>query len=70
MPLLLIGYGFTSLDKGIVKKTDREFSHELLELYPGFSTTLDNKLQFAPVVSVYALNLLGVRGRNNAIKLV
>ncbi len=65
MPLLLIGYGFTSLDKGIIKKTDRLVSHELLEKYPGFSTTLDDKLQFAPAAAVYTLTMMGVKGKNN-----
>lgn len=64
LPALLVGYGFTSLDKGITRQTDLNIRHELLEEYPHFSTKLDNKLQYAPVAAVYTLNLMGVKSKN------
>src|SRR6476660_3058016 len=57
-PLVLIGYGFTSLNKGMVWRTDKELNHELLEEIPGFSTNIDDKLQYAPVALVYTLGAL------------
>lgn len=64
-PLVLIGYGFTSLNRGIAWRTDKELNHELLEEIPGFSTNFDDKLQYAPVALVYTLGALGVEGKNN-----
>ncbi|MES3016606.1 MAG: phosphatase PAP2 family protein [Bacteroidota bacterium] len=65
VPLALVGYGFTSLNKGIAWRTDRELNHELLEEIPGFSTHLDDKLQYAPVAMAYTLSALGVKSKNN-----
>lgn len=65
LPALLVGYGFTSLDEGITRRTDLNIRHELLENYPHFSTGLDDKLQYAPVAAVYTLNLLGVKSKNS-----
>lgn len=64
-PAALVSYGFTSLDNGLTKQADQHIHHELLEEYPHFSTHIDDKLQFAPVAAVYALNMIGVKGRHN-----
>lgn len=65
VPLALVGYGFNSLNKGIVWRTDKELNHELLEEITGFSTNIDDKLQYSPVALVYTLGALGVKGKNN-----
>ncbi len=65
VPLALVGYGFISLNKGMVWRTDKEINHELLEEIPGFSTNIDDKLQYAPVAMAYTLSALGVKSKNN-----
>ena len=35
------------------------------EHYPDFQTTADNYLQFAPAAAMYALDLAGIKGRND-----
>lgn len=67
MPLIMIGYGFTSLGNGIIKQADKHIRHELLEEYPHFSTRIDDKLQYAPVAAVYSLNIMGVKSKNNLV---
>ncbi|WP_079700840.1 phosphatase PAP2 family protein [Daejeonella lutea] len=49
----------------MVWRTDKELNHELLEEMPGFSTNIDDKLQYAPVALVYTLGALGAKGKNN-----
>ena len=65
LPVILIGYGFTSLDKGLVRQADKHIRHEILEEYPHFGTHLEDKLQYAPVAAVYTLNMMGVKSRNS-----
>ncbi|MES3018382.1 MAG: phosphatase PAP2 family protein [Bacteroidota bacterium] len=65
IPLALVGYGFTSLNKGVAWRTDKELNHELLEEIPGFSTNIDDKLQYAPVALVYTLGAIGIKGKND-----
>lgn len=67
VPVFLIGYGFTSMDKGISRQIDKGIEHELQEKFRGFSTHIEDKLQYAPVMAVYALNLVSVKGKNNFI---
>jgi len=65
VPVMLIGYGFTSLDNSLIRQADKHIRHELLEEYPHFSTKLDDKLQYAPGIAVYALNIMGVKSKHN-----
>ncbi|MES2873795.1 MAG: phosphatase PAP2 family protein [Bacteroidota bacterium] len=65
IPAALIVYGFIALDDNIFKKADTQIHHEIQENYPTFSTQIDDKLQYAPVATVYALNILGVKSKNN-----
>ena len=67
VPALMVGYGFTSLNEGITRRTDLNIKHELLENYPHFSTTLDDRLQYGPTAAVYTLNILGVKSKNSLI---
>ncbi|SKB39982.1 phosphatase PAP2 family protein [Daejeonella lutea] len=66
-PAVLVSYGFTSLDQGLTKQADKHIRHELLEEMPHFSTHFDDKLQYAPVAAVYALNMVGVKSRHNLV---
>lgn len=65
LPVILIGYGFTSLGNGMTKRADKYIQHELYEEYSHFSTHLDDRLQYAPVAAVYTLNMMGVKTRNS-----
>ncbi|MEJ7692725.1 phosphatase PAP2 family protein [Daejeonella sp.] len=65
IPVALVGYGFTSLNKGMAWRTDKELNHELMEEIPGFATNFDDKLQYAPVAMVYTLEAIGIKGKNN-----
>jgi hypothetical protein len=64
-PAALIVYGFISLDNNILKKADKQIHHEIQEKYPDFSSRLDDKMQYAPVAAAYALNIVGVKSKNN-----
>lgn len=65
-PALLIGYGFVAInDHGILKDLDLSTKNELQEDHPFFSAHVDDYLQFAPAVAVYALNISGIKGKHN-----
>lgn len=65
-PVALIGYGFAAVyDHGAIRELDLSTKYELQEDHPRFAAHVDDYLQFAPVLTVYALNLSGVRGKHN-----
>ena len=64
-PVLLLSYGLMSLENKPVRFLDKQISHELMESNPGFSTHLDDKLRYAPIVAVYSMNFLGIKGRSD-----
>jgi membrane-associated phospholipid phosphatase len=65
-PALLIG-------AGLVATTDNEVFdkweiHEVRnKFFPHFHTDLDNYIQFAPLVAVYALDAFGLKGKHNIL---
>ena len=67
LPALLIGYGFSAIDQNMFEAADRGIHHEIIENYPNFSTSVESKLQYAPVAMVYSLNLLGLKSEHNFI---
>ncbi len=67
VPALLISYGFAALSQDRLEAADRHFHHEIVEHYPNFSTTIESKLQYTPVAAVYALELMGVKGKHRFI---
>lgn len=65
-PVALIGYGFGAVyGKGALNKLDVITRDELQEDHPLFAAHVDDYIQFAPAVAVYALNLSGVKGKHN-----
>ena len=64
-PTLLLSYGFLSLENKPVQNLDKYVSHELLEADSNLSTRIDDYLRYVPVIVVYSLNILGVKGKNN-----
>jgi len=67
LPAVMAGYGFLSLENAVVESTDKHIHHEMMEKYRGFHSSLDDKLQYAPAVAVYTLNIIGVKSKNNFI---
>ncbi len=65
IPVGLITYGFIAQGSNELKQLDKSTKATIITNHVGFKTTIDNYLQFAPAISVYALNLCGVKGKNN-----
>lgn len=66
-PIAYIGYGFLTFDSDPLKKFDHYISDDLREDQVGSFTHIEDQLQFVPVASVYALGMLGVKGKNNFV---
>ena len=66
-PIAYIGYGFLTFDSDPLKKLDHYISDDLREDHAGSFTHIEDQLQFVPVASVYALGLVGVKGKNNFV---
>lgn len=66
-PTALVVYGILSQESDLLQGVDENIGADLREDYPVFRTHIDDKLQYMPVVSVYALGFLGVKGKNNFI---
>ena len=67
LPAALIGYGGLSFGETFIESTDDRFHHEINEKYPNFSSHLENTMQYAPVLAVYGLDLLGVKGKSSLL---
>jgi membrane-associated phospholipid phosphatase len=67
IPGILIAYGF--LGRHVDAFTDLSESVQKLVWVdnPHNKTTVDNYLQFAPAVAVYALNVAGIKGEHNFV---
>lgn len=66
-PASCVFYGLVAQDNPVLTKVDQALSVDLREDYPRFNTRFDGRLQYLPAVSVYALDLIGVKGRNNLV---
>ncbi len=66
-PAAFITYGLLSLKVKFIRNIDYNVRDDMNKDHPGFRTSVDNYLQYAPIVSVYALNLAGVHGKNTFI---
>lgn len=67
VPAALITYGSLSFAIPAIRNVDYSIHNEMTKHYSAFRTPIDNYLQFAPTVGVYALNLAGVKGKNSFI---
>lgn len=65
-PVVLISAGLLTIDEdhALSRFSIREERNEAM---PYFHTHLDNYLQYTPFVAVYALNGLGIKGKNDLI---
>ncbi len=64
IPAILIGYGVIGIESDDIKGMNTEIRDELTENIDD-KITIDDFSQYAPAVSVYALNLAGVKGKSN-----
>lgn len=66
VPATLIGVGVIGLESDWLKYQNREIREELQENID-HKLTIDDFSQYAPIAAVYGLDLLGVKGRHDAI---
>lgn len=64
IPAALIGYGVIALTNDGLKSLNLEVKEEINE-HIDKKFTIDDISQYAPFASVYALNVLGVKGKHN-----
>src|SRR3989339_999514 len=64
VPTSLIAYGILSRESDLLQAVDGNVNADLREDYPHFRTRIDDKLQYLPAVSAYALGFIGVKGKN------
>jgi membrane-associated phospholipid phosphatase len=66
-PAALITYGYIATKSDALFNISKSVQQYVWVDHPHNTTTIDNYLQFAPSVAVYALNLAGVKGEHNYI---
>lgn len=64
IPAVLIGYGVIGMESDWLKGINSQVRDEVTEDIDG-KLSIDDFSQYAPAVSVYALNGLGIKGKNN-----
>lgn len=67
LPSAFITYGALSFGDHPISNLDRTTRNELQEDHPLFAAHLDNYMQFAPAVAVYALNFAGIKGKHTLV---
>ncbi|PWK80052.1 membrane-associated phospholipid phosphatase [Mucilaginibacter oryzae] len=66
-PAAFVTYGLLSLKVKFIRNIDYDVRDDMNKDHPGFHTSVDNYLQYAPIISVYGLNAVGVHGKNTFI---
>lgn len=64
IPSILIVYGFVGLNSSQLKAINQDISNEVMNNIHK-KTSIDDYLEYAPAVSVYVLNVIGVKGKSN-----
>jgi hypothetical protein len=67
IPTAALAYGFIKLGNNALTNLDEEAKHEFYSEHPHKQFTVDNYLQFAPGAAVFALNGLGIKGKNSLL---
>jgi membrane-associated phospholipid phosphatase len=67
VPGVLIAYGFLARHTDALSDLSESVQKLVWVDNPHNKTTIDNYLQFAPAVAVYALNIAGIKGENNFV---
>ena len=65
VPGVLITYGFTSLAINGLKNINYEFKEDIWTDKPHKKKRIDNYLQYAPALTVYGINAIGIKGKNS-----
>lgn len=65
IPAAMITYGAVAIGSKNLKSVNEEVQEELWTEHQHKLKHIDTYLQFAPAISVYALNAFGVKGKNN-----
>ncbi len=65
LPAAFIAYGAIAVHNHSLQHINGSMKEEIWQDNPHQPFHLDNYLQFAPVVAVYALNAAGIQGKNN-----
>ncbi|WP_326460743.1 phosphatase PAP2 family protein [Chitinophaga sp.] len=61
----MLAYGFAALATPPLKEVNYSTKAEIQEDHAGFSTRIDNYLQWSPAIAVYGLNAVGIKGAHN-----
>lgn len=64
IPSILIGYGVVGLTSPTLKDFNKSVKNEFRE-HDDKRLHLDDYTQYSPILSVYALNAVGIQGKNN-----
>ena len=64
IPTALISYGVIGIENDGLKRINSEIRNEVLENIDG-KFTIDDYSQYLPFLSVYGLNAVGIKGKNN-----
>lgn len=64
IPVALIGYGIVGLESDNLKLFNNNISEEVTE-HIDEKITIDDFSQYAPLATVFSLNLFGIEGKNN-----
>lgn len=64
IPTVLIAYGVIGIESDYIKNFNAEIKEEVTENIDR-KITIDDFTQFLPAVSVYGLNAMGIKGKNN-----
>lgn len=64
IPTVLIGYGIVGLESHTLQLINTEARAEIIENIDT-KTTVDDFTQYSPFLTVYGLNAIGIKGKNN-----
>lgn len=65
VPAAMLGYGIATFEYGPLRSLDHSTKAEIMEDNGTFHTKIDNYTRYAPALSVYALNAMGIHGAHN-----
>ena len=66
-PSILVAYGASNFFFHPVRRLDISINNDIMEDAPNFRHHPENYFQYTPVALVYALNLVGVHGKNTFV---
>lgn len=67
IPTVALAYGFVKLNNNALTNLDEQAKREFYSEHPHRKFRVDDYLQFAPGAAVFALNGLGIKGKNTLL---